>query len=308
MHRTLLFILLLSLTACETSFIPEPIPGAEQIVAEGYVEAGENAAPTYVILTNSLPFFSEINQETFNDIYVRDATVTVSDGTNEVRLTELCLSELEGELLEIASAFLGFDASVVEAEFCLYIDLARELTPQVGETYRLRIETDTETLTASTTIPPHVPLDSLYFVPTPGEPSDTLVQLIGELQDPPGEPNFYRYFTQINGGRTFAPISSVTDDRLFDGQYFAFPIGKAETRETEFDPTEYGFFTKGDTVRLRWVNMDKEHFDFWNTLEFNALNQGPFSSYTRVASNIEGNAIGIWGGYSVSYYDLTAEE
>ena len=35
-------------------------------------------------------------------------------------------------------------------------------------------------------------------------------------------------------------------------------------------------------------------------------NQGPFASYTRLQSNIVGG-LGIWGGYSVSYYKRAVE-
>ncbi len=311
MTRFLIIFSLISVlffTACETEFIPEPIENAEQIVVEGYLEAGENPAPTYVILTKSLPFFSEINRETFNGIFIRDAEVKVSDGERTVTLTELCVSELEGELLEIASDFLGVDVSTTEVEFCIYVDILNALDPQIGKTYTLDIDVPTgEKLFAATTIPEHVPLDSVYFVPTPGEPVDTLAQLEGIVRDPAGVPNFYRYFTQINEQPVIGGIPSVTDDRLFDGQTFAFPIAKAETRETEFDPAVYGYYLVGDTMTLKWTNVDREHFDFWNTLEFNALNQGPFSSYTRVDFNVEGDGIGIFGGYSVSYYSLVVE-
>lgn len=295
------------LTSCETEFTPEPIENAEQIVVEGYIEAGENAGPTYVILTKSLPFFEEINQETFNNIFINDAEVTVFDGENEFMLTELCISELTAEQIGIASEFLGIDASSREVEFCVYIDLLQQITPEIGGRYDLTIKTGDETLTATTTIPELVALDSLKFVSTPGEDVDTLAQLEAYIQDPAEIDNYYRYFTQINSEPMIGGIPSVTDDRLFDGQFFAFPIAKAERRDAEFNTTTYGYYLVGDTLTMRWANVDKNHFDFWNTLEFNALNQGPFSSYTRVDSNIEGG-IGIWGGYATKYYTLVVEK
>lgn len=302
-----LFTLLICLSSCETAFIPEPVADAEQIVVEGYVEAGEGASPTYVILTKSLPFFDEFNQETFNGLFINDAEVTVSDGENEVVLTELCISELNEEQLEIASEFLGIDARNAEVEFCVYLDVFQAITPQIGGRYDLTVKTENGTLTATTTIPELVLLDSLRFVNTPGEDVDTLAQLEAYVQDPEGIENYYRYATQINSGPMIGGVPSVTDDRLFDGQFFNFPIAKAEARDTEFNTETYGYYLVGDTLTLRWANLDKEHFDFWNTLEFNALNQGPFSSYTRVDSNIEGG-IGIWGGYATRYYTLPVQK
>ena len=104
-----------------------------------------------------------------------------------------------------------------------------------------------------------------------------------------------------------APFSSVIDDRFFDGKEFEFPLTKAEPLNEDIDPAEYGYFAVGDTVTLKWSTIDQEHFDFWNTLEFNRVNQGPFSSYTKVDFNIEGG-IGIWGGYSSSFYKMVARE
>ncbi|MBK7223573.1 MAG: DUF4249 family protein [Saprospiraceae bacterium] len=49
--------------------------------------------------------------------------------------------------------------------------------------------------------------------------------------------------------------------------------------------------------------LDKVHFDFWKTRDFAANSGGPFSSYTRIKTNINGG-LGIWGGYSVQNYRL----
>lgn len=300
-------LLIFSFGSCQVEFIPEPTGGEEEIVVEGFIEAGENATPTYVILTKSLGFFNEISPETFSNLFVRDAEIKVSDGTTEIELTELCLSDLPPELVPVASDFLGFDAAQSALDFCIYADLSGAIEAEVGGRYDLTINVEGKTLTATTTIPEHVPLEELVFGEVPGTPSDTLAELRCTISDPPDMPNYYRYFTQINDSVMFAGIPSVTDDRLFDGQNFEFPVNKHEPRNAEFDPETFGFYRVGDTLTLRWTNIDQEHFDFWNTLEFNALNQGPFSSYTRVDFNIDGG-LGIWGGYSTSYYTLVVEK
>ena len=128
------------------------------------------------------------------------------------------------------------------------------------------------------------------------------------LDDPAGEANFYRYQVGINSSGYISPIASVLDDRLIDGQRASFPLFRPEPRGTmEFDFETFGLYRTGDTVSLKWISLDKAHFDFWNTLEFNSANQGPFSSYTLIDSNIEGG-LGIWGGLSASYYELRVEK
>lgn len=302
----LLFILAL-LTSCEEEFIPEVSTDPQQIVVEGYIEAGERPTPPFVILTRSFPFFQKINPSGFDNAFVHNANVEVSDGERTVQLTELCLNELTPEQQVLAGQLLGFNPDSIAFNFCAYIDLSFSMMGQEGKRYDLRVEAEDQVLNATTTIPFHVPLDSLWFVVPPGKPNDTLAELRIFMTDPGDRADFYRYQTQINGMGFRSPFTSVTDDLLFNGQSFQFPLAKAEDRNAEFDPATYGLFHRGDTVALKWITLDEAHFDFWNTLEFTLANQGPFSNYTRIDSNIEGG-LGIWGGLSASYYEEVVPE
>ncbi len=291
------------LSACEETFIPETDPADQEIVVEGYIEAGDRPTPPYVILTRSFPFFREINANQINDSFVHDATVEVSNDEKSVLLTEFCFEELDATQKEFAAALLGVNPDSVGFNFCAYTDLSFSMMGEEGKTYQLAIDVGGKQLTATTSIPLHVPLDTLRFFPPPGEPNDTLLQLRCIVNDPGGVPNYYRYFSKINSGPFLASFTSVTDDRLFDGQRFEFPLSKAEPVASDIDPLTFGLYHRGDTLTLKWVTFDKAHFDFWNTLEFNAANQGPFSNYTRVDHNIVGG-LGIWGGLSATYYEL----
>ena len=301
MRLLLVSCLFVALLACERPFDPPPPDGPLELVVEGYIEGGEAPTPPYVLLTRSQAFFAELDADQLDDIFVRDATVTVSEGDRTVQLQEFCLNELSEAQRALAAQFLGITTDNLTVNFCLYTDLSGQLVGEIGKTYELRVLVGEDELSAVTTIPPNVAVDSLFFVPPPGQPADTLAQARLFVQDPGGEANFYRYFTEVNGGGFQAPFPSVSDDRLFDGQFFELPLSKAEDRDAELDINTVGLFTRGDSVCIKWTNLDRAHFDFWNTLEFNAANQGPFSSYTRVADNIEGG-IGIWGGYSNSIY------
>jgi Domain of unknown function (DUF4249) len=298
-------------TACEEEFIPETSTDPPEIVVEGYIEAGEEGLPPYVLLTRSLPYFSEINLEKLDSLYVHDAFITVSDDEKSVTLTEICwndLSPVEQELVKQILADLGVGGlENVAFNFCVYVDLDFSMIGEIGKRYDLKIEVEGQTLTASTTIPEHVPLEYVKFQRPPGTAPDSLMELITFIKDPPNQANFYRYFTAVNSEPLLAPFSSVFHDQIFDGQDFEFPLSKAEPLNEHVDHSAYGYFTLGDTVTLKWTTIDQEHFDFWNTLEFNRINQGPFSSYTKVDFNIVGG-IGIWGGYSSSYYNQIVSE
>jgi hypothetical protein len=301
-----IFIALLVLPSCEEEFVPKASLEPTEIVVEGYIEAGEGTQPAYVILTKSLPFFSEIGTEQLDAIFIHDADVRVFDGVQEVQLPEFCLSELPQPLREIIASQFGLNANVIEVDFCVYLDLADQITREFGRSYQLTVKTGMSTLYASTTIPGHVPIDSLYFDAPPGEPNDTLAQLLVTISDPAETADFYRYFTNVGNRKFQSPVSSVTEDVFFNGKTFEFQLLKAENINEDLDPETFGLYTIGDSIGIKWCNIDKDHFEFWNTLEFSNANQGPFAGYTRIDSNIEGG-LGIWGGYSVSFYRLLVD-
>ena len=292
--------------ACEEEFIPPVTQVEEQIVVEGYIEAGDRPTPPYIFLTRSFASFGELSRDELNNAFVRDAEVSVSDGTSTVELTELCLEDVPEEFREQAADLLGISLDSLGINFCVYIDLSMQMLGEEGKTYELIVKTADKELRATTTIPVAAPLDSLYFTPPPGEPNDTLAQLRVILNDPPGVANFYRYFTRVEDGPFEQPFGSVTDDELFDGQRFELPLAKAEPFDGEFDQETFGLYRTGTNVTIKWMGLDEAHYNFWNTLEFSRANQGPFSSYTRIDHSIEGG-LGIWGGISARYYDLVVE-
>ncbi len=294
-------------TACQDPFVPENINEEPDYVIESFVEAGEGTMPAYLLISQSVPFLSEIGPDLLFDIFVKDAEVDIYDGDKTVRLTEVCLSDLPVEIREEFGAQLGLDTDNLDFDYCLYVDILDQLDRDFGKTYDLRVRVGEDEMTATTTIPTLVPLDSIYFTEVPGDPIDSLAQLWVNIDDPVG-PNFYRYFTDDGSGRLVtSAFGSVTDDVFFDGQDFDFPLTKGSVRGAESDPSTFGFFATGDTTTVKWCTIDAIHYDFWFTYEFNLNNQGPFATYTRVNHNIDG-ALGIFGGLAVDQRTLLVEK
>jgi hypothetical protein len=293
-------MVLISMIACEKELTPTVQSNADEIVVEGYIEAGigkdaSRALPPYVILTRAVPFQKEF---TTNNIFVNGADIMLSDGSDSVKLSEFCWQNLDSITKRRASVLFGINVDSVQSNFnlCLYVDLTQKIKGQIGKTYRLTVKKDQKTITAVTTIPKRIPLDSAYFIKPPGiNKNDTMAQLRAYIQDIPNELNYYRYLVSVNGSSYKAGRQSVYTDELIDGQYFLFNL---------FNKNEgsQGLFRRGDTLSIKWSNIDGAHYQFWRTLEFNANNQGPFSAYTRVKSNIQGG-MGIWGGSVVNYLD-----
>lgn len=292
-----------SLVSCEDPYFPEPDDNEQVLVVEGYIEAGENANPTFIMVTKSIPFLSEIKPDQFSELFVNDAIAIVNDGTKDVPLTKLCLNDIPPGLREEAYNLLGFDPDSVQIDLCIYVDLLDQIDRKEGGKYDLTVKVGEKILTATTTIPKFVGLTDFVFKPTPGIPSDTMSQLFCSVKDPANEANYYRYFTATGGNSYLAPFQSVTNDNFFNGQDFEFPIARAQRRGEGFNPDTFGYFRKGDTIAIKSCNIDKAHFDFWNTHDFSNNSGGPFASYTRIQTNIKGG-LGIWGGYSVGHYEL----
>ena len=294
------------LSSCEEEYIPVNSGEGPKYVVEGYIEAGEITLPPYLILTKSFDFYNEIGPEQFSEAFVHNADVRVSDGTIEVVYEEVCFLDLPLDIRKEVAAQFGFNADSLQVNYCVYVDILNQLKPQVNKTYDLRIDIEGHLITARTHIPEHVPIDSMRFLPPPGEPNDTLAQLRVSLTDPPGVRNFYRYLGSTNGNGYKSVFSSVEEDLFFDGKSFEFQLYNPETTDGNVDPDEFGLYFVGDTISIKWCSIDEAYFDFWNTLEFSNANQGPFSSYTRLQSNINGG-LGVWGGLSVSYYTRLVE-
>jgi hypothetical protein len=255
------------------------------------------------MVTKSIPFTAKIDANALAGLFVRDAVVSVNDGTKSVTLTQLCLAQLPPEIRRQAAQTLGLDGDNLDVDICVYVDLLDQIDRKIGGKYDLNVQVGNLNLTASTTIPPHVPIDSVRWTDPPGEPSDTLARLWVNINDRI-EKDYYRYMTDADSSGLIAPFASVTDDAFFNGKSFEFPLTKAERRgQGSFDPNTAGLFTRGDSITVKWLNLDKEHFDFWNTKDFAANSGGPFAGYTRIKTNIKGG-LGIWGGYSVSTYRL----
>ncbi len=323
-YKIALLSLLLSfvfIISCEKEFDPVTTFDKPALVVEGYIQVGAQARPPYVILTKSTEYSSSISQNMLNGLFVHDATITISDGTKSATLQELCVSDLAQLPSFLQSAIanaIGIPITAVidqGLDICVYTDLlgiigASGISPTAGGTYKLTIKAaGFDTVTAQTTIPQPVSLDSLTYYNHPQYPAnDSMVELYGFFNDPAGINNYYRLFSQRNSENMYTSSSrgasgSVIDDYAFDGHKFRFNISRGQNQFESFKPETAGYFWRGDTVKIRLSTLDYNHFRFWQTLENNTGGQGPFGTYTRVQSNINGG-LGIWGGIAYTEMQL----
>lgn len=299
----LYFFILLFFASCEEPYTPPFSGEPPEIVVEGYIEAGDRPTPPYVLLTYTQPFYSSFSADDLSGLFVHDAEVVVRDGEKEAVLEEVCLEDLTAAERVLFEQFLGFTLDTFTVNVCVYLDKSLSLIGEPNKTYSLEVRVGERLVTAETRIPSLVPLDSLKFVRPSQDAPEELRELRVFLTDPGDEENFYRYLTRVNGGQFIPGFNSVLEDVFFNGESFEFPMPKGEPRNETIDPQRFGFYTDGDTTTLKWCAIDQAQYNFWNTLEFNEVNQGPFSSFTRIESNVSGG-LGIWGGIAAKYYTL----
>ncbi len=281
-YKYIFIIISFAFIACEKD-IDIDLPNPEtKIVIEGSIESGQLP---YVIVTKNQGYFAPVDTNTLINMMVTDAVVTVSDGSII-------------DTLKLIPYFYTFPP---------YRYVGSQIIGEVGGTYKLKVELEGKTYTATTTIPKIVPLDSIKF--TYKSKVDTFGFLWAYGQDPPELGNFYRVFTKTFGkDNVFVhPDFSLGDDKLANGQYIEDGIirGKDPARppedyETEDNEPPYWAFLRGETVAVKFCTMDVISYEFWKSAEQQASNNGnPFAAPTTIKTNISGNALGIWTGYGV---------
>ena len=290
MKRSLLLIsiIVISLTACEKSVEFKLDEVTPKLIVEATIE---NNQPPVIYLSKSLAYFSSIDQSTLANNFVHNAEVYVSNGTLTHKLKEYIIPVSGGynfyyystDFSNPASAFLG----------------------QFNKQYSLRIVSEGKEYTATTQIPNITRrIDSLFWKPAPAGNTPQKVAVMISATDPAGYGDYIRYFTKRNQEPFFPGHNSVFDDQVIDGTSYTIQVERGTDRsEVSYDSE--ALFNKGDTVTIKLSNIDKATYDFWRTMEFSYSSVGnPFSSPTKVISNIRGGGLGYFGGYASQYHTL----
>ena len=285
--------------ACQKQ-IEFSLPGVEQtMVVEGMIESGQ---PPIVFLTTTQGYFDPIDSSTFDNIFIHNADVSVSDGTNNFTLTEINFGP--------ASVYTSFDPASFGVD---------------GRDYVLSVNYDGKTLTAQTQVPYPVPLDSVWFeLADLTNPLDSLGFLYAEFTDPDTAGNCYRWFSKRINSYTYnydypfdnvlgtqkdstyiAPFGSATDDKFFNGLTFEFAVARGELGSFE-GPDDEGleerYFKIGDTVAVKATSITYATYLWVRSMEDQAISAGsPFASPGNLPSNIQGDGVGIWAGYGIFY-------
>lgn len=257
-----------------------------KLVVEATIENGQ---PPLVVLSKSLDYFSTISPQALQNSFVRGADVFVSNGDKTQKLKEYTTAIGAG----FSISYYTVDSSNLNTAFL----------GELNTSYSLRIVTNGEEYTASTTIPQLTKrIDSVWWKPAPPQADSDQVVIMIRVTDPQGFGDYIRYFTKRNSEPFLAPTNSTFDDLFVDGTTYEVPLERGVDRNNAAPADRERFFLRGDTVAMKLSNIDRETYRFWQTMEFSYASVGnPFSTPVKVQSNIKGNALGYFGGYASQY-------
>jgi len=177
---------------------------------------------------------------------------------------------------------------------------------EVGETYRLTIVHNGQTVEGETTVPQPVSIDSATYKKNVVEQfnfSDTGRTIKAYVTDPAGTENAYRlnatFFADVpTGNLQLAELASksITFDDALDGQQL--------TVEMELPPLQPEDFSNNfpDTAiaEVHVEHLTKEAGKYLRSLnEQAASGNSPFSEPVIIKSNVN-NGLGVFGSYSLS--------
>lgn len=281
-------IILLSLTifvSCDIQWRQGDYIYNPEIVVDGWIEEGYGAN---VILTQSIMIHpdSDNNNIKLRDIPIKWAKVTVSDGEKEETLV----------------------GRYYDGTFPPYRYTGVEIKGEAGRKYYLKVEYSGRTVTAETSIPEKVRIDSYRTVRS--SENDTLYRIDIDFMDDRNCRNWYKVLASIED------VENGTEDKRY---YSAFMgtisddvLGNGENTITVSRPfrhlgnEEYSpYFRESETVSVKLTQIDEASFQFWSDYE-NEISNGKnilFPSTSNLRSNVDGGR-GIWCGYNSDTVDI----
>ena len=263
-----------------------------KLVIEGTIE---NGSPAMVMLSKSIPYFSEVNLGTLmNDVLVNgtQARVFVTSETGETE-------ELKWTLSPEAPYYMAFMGKNV---------IGKEQTR-----YTLRVEYDGKIYTAETYIPKTFDLDSIGFAQTMEVMADTMASIRVLMTDNPGEENYYAFSCKVSCPKMkdrlwVCSLPVAFDDLTFNGLQFNYEVSRAGysvllsgmLSEEDQENFKRVTFRPGDTVYVKHSQVDYHTYKYLTSAGSEAaMGSNPFVASTPPVTNFDSDEVlGHWSGYA----------
>ena len=322
-----LFIFSTLLISCQEEITLDLSQAENKLVVEGAIEPG---FPAYVILTKNQGYFESIDSNTYNNLFVTDASVSVIRDDNTPReltlMTENIISQIESLL----------NTTIKLSPNTIYIDLEELLNPSnfslANRSYTLNIVWNNQSITAETTIPEPTPLDCLWVEQSETGEEDFECDIRAIYSDPADQQNnilikskriaHYKRVGEhtdsiqceiTNQPDTILKLVDAGSDVLINGESFetyfprpgdnGFPTGKYNSAHSK-DCNDTLVEFKNDVVLIKFCQIDEPSMRFWRGLVRQVgTNGNPFAEPMNLVSNINGG-LGVFTGYGAVYYKV----
>jgi len=279
----IVFVVICTLLSCQKEVHINLGTSPTKVVVQGAIETN---IPPYVILTSTIGFFSNIDLNTLQNSFLHGAIVKVSDGTTTVTLKEYTIDTTNSNRFYIYTVDTA--------------NLSNVMLGQAGKFYTLSITYNGTVYTSVTKIPNPKGVDSVWF----GTPvfkdkhtPDSAMEMFANYTDPDTAGNYVRYFTRRNN-ENYYPAGIFSDDLVNGKKITNIDLFAGYDDSTHVNGDSLSYFYPGDSVTLKWCEIDKGVYDFWNTYAYasNAIGN-PFASPINIKTNITNGALGVWCGY-----------
>ena len=244
------------------------------LVMDGRIEQGRGAV---VMLSQSMPYREVYDEDTFRDVVIRWAKVTlIHNGEEEV---------LVGRKHEDYPT--------------KYIYNSSKITGEVGESYTIKVEYSNRVWEATSTIVEPIELHDIEVI-AKDEDSYTIEATLPATNYP------CSIDCSIGNSQYFAPTllgsyaPSHTPRRIVINR----PMENLIRDDHDIH------FHSGEIVRLRVNALTEFAYSYWRKWEDNFLNSvNPiFPSTSNLPTNLTNGGLGIWAGYATNYYRVDISE
>ncbi len=255
---------------------------------------------TFLIILISCSFFISCRKVIDLDLgdneprYVIEGVITNLPGSGKVLLTRSKNFDGDNQFPGVSGALVvirdnGIPYTLTETSPGVYENNLINGTP--GHLYELTVNIGSEQFSASSTMPQHVPLDTLLIETGPfGQFKFPTIA----YTDPAGINNGYRFIQYLNGVKD--PAIFWNDDEFTDGLQEILQLDSGIDRED--DPRN---IKSGDEVKIELLSIDDAVLKYWYTLRNGgASGQGNTVAPANPITNISGGALGYFSAHSVS--------
>lgn len=242
------------------------------------------------IILSSCTKVINVNLNDSSPQIVIEGNITNSTGPYQVKITKTVNFSASNIFPPVSGAFVKITDSTSSTA-----DTLTETSPGIytthsingitGHTYNLYVLAQGKIYTSSSKMPATVPLDSISFQHD-NRFGTSYIEPVVYFQDPAGIANYYTFTEFVNNRRMSDPF--IFDDRLSDGKYISQQLY-----------SDSSHVHVGDTLRILMYCVDKNVWNYFNTLIQATSNNVQALSPSNPISNISDNALGYFSAAAI---------